>query len=72
MEKLFEKVQTKDWEVEYWIILSLRREEADRAGSVLCLTVEYGTGHTELSVIAATGDGYFSGCEITSSFLISE
>jgi len=40
----------------------------DRAGSVLCLMVEYGIRHSELSDIASTGDWLFSGCEVNSSF----
>jgi hypothetical protein len=40
----------------------------DRAGSMLCLMVEYGIGHVELSVIAASGEWLFSGCEVTSIF----
>ena len=43
-----------------------------RAGSVLFLMAEYGIGRAELSVIVATGDWRFSGCEVTSRFLISE
>jgi hypothetical protein len=55
-----------------WIILRLRKDGVDRTGSMLCLMVEYRTGHAERSVISATGDWHFSGCEVISSFLISE
>jgi len=48
--------------------LRLRKEEVDRAGSLLFLMVEYEADHAELPVIVAPGDWRFSGCEVTSSF----
>jgi hypothetical protein len=56
VEKMFAHVKTKRLQSIICIILRLWKEGVDRAGSVLCLVVEYRTGHAEISVIAATGD----------------
>lgn len=43
----------------------------DRAGSMFCLMVEYEIDNVELSVIAASGEWLFSGCEAWLAFFLN-
>lgn len=49
-------VYLKDREVKCRIILRLKKQDMDRAGSVICVIVECGIGHIEISITSNARD----------------